>query len=57
MGQAKNILWSHGGTVKIEDGSMNMRTIAPGTHGAFIVADPGFVNSAKDNFRLPRGAL
>ena len=52
MGQAKNILWSHGGTVKIEDGSGNMRSIAPGSYGALLVADPGFVNAGNDNFRL-----
>jgi hypothetical protein len=52
MGQAMNLLWAQGGPVKIEDGALNNHTLAPGTYGNFIVADPGFVNPDKNNFRL-----
>jgi len=52
MGLAMNLLWASGLPVKIEDGALNMRTIAPGTYSTFIVADPVFVNAPSNNLRL-----
>ena len=52
MGQISNILWSHGSSVKIEDGARNMRTIPPGVTPEAIVANPGFVDPSNGDFRL-----
>jgi hypothetical protein len=57
MGQAANVLWANGGPVKIEDGARNMRTVAAGVYPAFVVADPGFVNSPNQNLRLRAGSV